>query len=215
MPLRSLRPSTASRQKLRAAVARRTARTPSIEEDEEPTTSFRTALIVVLLLHVVAGAGIVMFERISNRHPAMALEADGKADAKLDPKAATKAKKAAADAAASNSSAAAVAAAAQGTSPVAASTNTATARPKPSAAPVAAAETAKKPAAANTPAPAAEVKDSGGTYTVAKGDTLVSISKKQKVVYEDLLKLNKIDDPKKLRIGQKLHLPVKSRASAN
>ncbi len=212
LPSRSLRPSSASRQKLRAAVARRTARTPSIEEDEEPTTSFRTALIVVLLLHVVAGAGIVMFERISNRHPAMAAEAEAKTDAKT----AAKAKKAAADAAASNSSAASVAAAAQGTSTAAA---TPAARPKPSAAPmapVAATEPAKKPAAAaGTPAPAAEVKDSGTLYTVAKGDTLVSISKKQKVVYEDLLKLNKIDDPKKLRIGQKLHLPVKSRASAN
>lgn len=187
----SPRPAPSARQKLRAAVARRTARAPSIEEEEEePTTSFRTALIVVLLLHVVAGAGIVMFERISNRHPAVAAEAAG-----------SRAKKAAVAEAAANSSAAAVAAAAQGAT-----------RAKPGAAPVAnSAEPVKKTASA----PAAEVKDSGQVYIVVKGDTLVTISRRQKVVYEDLLKLNKIDDPKKLRIGQKLHLPVKLRASAN
>ena len=78
-------------------------------------------------------------------------------------------------------------------------------------APVAAApvEPAKKTA------PAAEVKDSGTMYTVAKGDVLVSIARKLHVGYDDLLKLNKIDDPKNLRIGRKLHVPVKPRAAAN
>ena len=52
-------------------------------------------------------------------------------------------------------------------------------------------------------------------YTVAKGDTSVSIAKKLHVGYDDLLKLNKIDDPKKLRIGQKLHVPVKPRTTSN
>lgn len=63
--------------------------------------------------------------------------------------------------------------------------------------------------------PAAELKDSGTMYTVAKGETPVSIARKLKVGYDDLLKLNKIDDPKKIRIGQKLHVPVKPRASNN
>jgi LysM repeat protein len=88
------------------------------------------------------------------------------------------------------------------------------------AAPTAAAAQRAKPqpvAAAATPAaPAsAEVKDSGELYIVAKGDKPVAIAKKLRVAYDDLLKLNKIDDPTKLRIGQKLHVPIKPRASAN
>ena len=79
---------------------------------------------------------------------------------------------------------------------------------------VAAAVPVKKPAAA-TPATATEVKDSGVLYTVAKGDKPVAIAKKLRVAYDDLLKLNKIEDPTKLRIGQKLHVPIKPRASAN
>jgi len=88
----------------------------------------------------------------------------------------------------------------------------------PAKPPVAAAspvEPVKKTAASAPVAPAAEVKDSGAIYTVAKGENPVAIAKKLKVNYDDLLKLNKIDDPKKLRIGQKLHVPVKPRASAN
>jgi len=73
------------------------------------------------------------------------------------------------------------------------------ARPKPSSAPVAPV--------------VAEAKDSGNFYTVAKGDTLVSIAKKLHVGHDELLKLNQIDDPKKLRIGQKLRIPVKLRAA--
>ena len=93
----------------------------------------------------------------------------------------------------------------------------AAARPKPVAvtapapAPV---ESVKKSAPAAPVAHVAEVKDSGVSYTVAKGDKLASIAKKLRVNYDDLLKLNKIDDPKKpLRIGQKLHVPVKPRAA--
>jgi len=59
------------------------------------------------------------------------------------------------------------------------------------------------------------VKDSGKLYTVIAGETPTMIAKKFQVSYDDLLKLNKIDDPKKLRIGQKLHIPVKVRASTN
>jgi len=69
-------------------------------------------------------------------------------------------------------------------------------------------KTAELAAAAST-APAGPARDSGETYAVAKGDTPVSISKKLRVGYDDLLKLNKIDDPKKLRIGQKLKVPQK------
>jgi len=52
-----------------------------------------------------------------------------------------------------------------------------------------------------------KVLDSGKTYVVAKGDNPVTIAKKFKVTYDDLLALNHIDDPRKLKIGQKLLIP--------
>jgi LysM repeat protein len=45
---------------------------------------------------------------------------------------------------------------------------------------------------------------------VAKGDNPVTIAKKLKVPYDDLLALNHIDDPHKLQIGQKLLIPNKT-----
>jgi LysM repeat protein len=59
-----------------------------------------------------------------------------------------------------------------------------------------------------TPKPIA-VRDSGNVYTVVHGDTPVSIARKLHVVYDDLIRLNKIDDPRKLKIGLKLKVPVK------
>lgn len=52
--------------------------------------------------------------------------------------------------------------------------------------------------------------ESGKTYVVAKGDTPVTIAKKFKVPYDELLAVNHIDDPHKLQIGQKLSIPAKS-----
>lgn len=48
------------------------------------------------------------------------------------------------------------------------------------------------------------------TYVVTKGDNPVSIAKKFKVSYDELLALNHIDDPRKLKIGQKLLIPAKT-----
>jgi len=48
------------------------------------------------------------------------------------------------------------------------------------------------------------------TYVVAKGDSPVSIAKRFKVSQDELLALNHIDDPRKLKIGQKLLIPAKS-----
>jgi LysM repeat protein len=57
----------------------------------------------------------------------------------------------------------------------------------------------------------AKIADDGHkTYTVAKGDNPVTIAKKLKVPYDDLLALNHIDDPRKLQIGQKLLIPNKT-----
>jgi LysM repeat protein len=48
---------------------------------------------------------------------------------------------------------------------------------------------------------------SGKTYVVKKGDNPAGIAKKLKVSYNDLIALNHIDDPRKLKIGQKLLVP--------
>ena len=47
----------------------------------------------------------------------------------------------------------------------------------------------------------------GKTYIVKKGDNPVTIAKRLKVPYDDLMTLNHIEDPRKLRIGQKLLVP--------
>jgi LysM repeat protein len=78
--------------------------------------------------------------------------------------------------------------------------------PQPKAvasAPVAAAAKSTVPVA---PVPA---ETSGRTYTVVKGDNPVTIAKKMGVNSEELLKLNGLDDPKKLQIGQVLKVPAK------
>jgi LysM repeat protein len=59
-------------------------------------------------------------------------------------------------------------------------------------------------------APTTKMADSGKTYVVAKGDNPVTIARKFKVSYDDLVALNHIDDPRKLKIGQKLLIPTKS-----
>ena len=61
------------------------------------------------------------------------------------------------------------------------------------------------------PKVAAAAKPAGKSYVVAKGDNPVSIAKKLGVRSEELLKLNGIEDPKKLKIGQTLQVPEKKK----
>jgi LysM repeat protein len=56
---------------------------------------------------------------------------------------------------------------------------------------------------------------SGKVYTVAKGDKPVTIAKKLKVSYDDLMALNHIEDPRKLQIGQKLVIPKTTKSKKN
>lgn len=56
--------------------------------------------------------------------------------------------------------------------------------------------------------PVAAVDSVQKTYTVVKGDNPVAIAKRMNVNYEEMLKLNKIDDPKKMQIGQILKMPA-------
>jgi LysM repeat protein len=164
------------RKKLRATAARRPLRIATAggyDDIAEPNMKLSRALLIVLLLHIVAVAGIIAFNAIKTRQGSV--------------------------------------------SPIAAAT-------KPLTQNVA---TATKPSTPNSPAtketdksPRLSAKSgtkdsklpqsSGKTYAVAKGDNPVTIAKKLKVSYDDLLAINHIDDPKKLQIGQKLLIPNKS-----
>ena len=63
--------------------------------------------------------------------------------------------------------------------------------------------------AASAPEVAATASSAARTYTVAKGDTPTSIAKKFGTTAADLLKLNKIDDPKKMLAGQTVKVPAR------
>lgn len=63
------------------------------------------------------------------------------------------------------------------------------------------------PAAETKAAPKEDSSTAGESYVVAKGDNPYSIAKKFKVTQDALMKANNIDDPRKLKIGQKLIIP--------
>jgi LysM repeat protein len=178
-------PSLLTRKKLRATTARRSLGAPDdmdYEEMSEPNMKLSRALLIVLVLHVVAVAGIIAFNTIKSR---------------------------------------------QGPTPVSVSANTTPNPPAPAKShtpSVASNETAVpsmpvvkpivkeerkaipvKPAAENSPKA-----ESKKTYVVAKGDNPASIARKFKISSDQLLTANKIDDPHKLKIGQKLIIPTKA-----
>src|SRR6266540_2995575 len=66
---------------------------------------------------------------------------------------------------------------------------------------------ANRPSHKGTGGQEAKPVSSGKTHVVKKGDNPVTIAKKLKVPYDDLMALNHIEDPRKLRIGQKLLIP--------
>jgi LysM repeat protein len=155
------------RKKLRATAVRRPLRIGATAADygdvAEPSMKLSRALLIVLLLHVVAVAGIIAFNAIKTRQaslpspPTPTTIGIASADTKLQ-------------------------------------------------APTLNSPTAQKAIAKAQP----KVSDSGKVYVVAKGDNPVTIAKKFKVSYDDLLALNRIDDPRKLKIGQKLLIPGKT-----
>src|SRR5437660_6757968 len=155
------------RKKLRATAVRRPLRMSASAADygdiAEPSMKLSRALLIVLLLHVVAVAGIIAFNAIKTRQASLP------------------------------------------SAPTSTTSGIAPAETKPQS------TVANLPAAQKTSAkPQAKVSDSGKTYVVAKGDNPVTIAKKFKVSYDDLLALNHIDDPRKLKIGQKLLIPEKT-----
>jgi hypothetical protein len=190
--------------KLWAATARRSSAASAgmdFEEMPEPNMKLSRALLIVLLLHVVAVSGIIAFNAIKTRESSFvpASHAEPKPSATVGAAIHT-----------------------DGGKP-----QTAAAQkegvphedPKPSHSPLKpsseddhanAPSIANRPsrnAAANQQATAARPVSSGKTYVVKKGDNPVTIAKKLKVPYDDLMALNHIEDPRKLRIGQELLIP--------
>ena len=181
--------------KLWAATARRSSAASAgidFEEMPEPNMKLSRALLIVLLLHVVAVSGIIAFNAIKTRErpfvPASSTNAEPKPSATVD-----------------------AAIHADGVKPQTAAVQKENAPrddPKPSHSP---GKLPLKDEHANAPpiakAAAGKPVSSGQTYVVKKGDNPVTIAKKLKVPYDDLMALNHIEDPRKLRIGQKLLIP--------
>jgi len=161
------------RKKLRVRTGRRPVRmaaTANYDEMSEPNMKLSRALLIVLLLHVVAVAGIIAFNAIKTRQHSFSFvpPSVGTAD-----------------------------------SPAVLNTKPAATSPAPQKANPKSPKDLAKPDHPNLPT------ESGKIYVVAKGDNPVTIAKKFKVSYDDLVQLNHIDDPRKLQIGQKLLIPAR------
>jgi LysM repeat protein len=190
--------------KLWAATARRSSAASAgmdFEEMPEPNMKLSRALLIVLLLHVVAVSGIIAFNAIKTRENSFvpASQAEPKPSATV--------------------SAASHPDGARPQTAVAQKESAPHQDAKPSHSPsklFSKDDHANSPSAANQPsrkaaagreAVAAKPVSSGKTYVVKKGDSPVTIAKKLKVPYDDLMALNHIEDPRKLRIGQELLIP--------
>jgi len=171
--------------KLRATTARRPLRiaaSANYDDVAEPNMKLSRALLIVLVLHVVAVSGIIAFNAIKTRA--------GNANPAV---------KSAAKSEVSSSNPA---------RPAQKEIRHEESKPehslsKPSARPDRKTEAGKSTGMTVS-------LDSGKVYVVAKGDNPVTIAKKFKVSYDELLALNHIDDPRKLKIGQKLLIPNKA-----
>src|ERR1041384_7366753 len=177
MRLPSLFPS----KKLRATTARRGLGVPDemdYEEMSEPNMKLSRALLIVLVLHVVAVAGIIAFNTIKSRQGPLPVVSK------------------------TNPATAQTAAAKTAAAPVVTSDSTSNQREeavsKATTKPVAKEERKAIPVKQTAESPAA--KPDKKTYVVAKGDTPVKIARKFKVPFDDLLAANKIEDPHKLRV---------------
>ena len=197
--------------------------------EAEPNMKLSHAFMVVLILHVVAVGGIYAFNHIKvNKNPDLIANLSGRiakatgvasstvAAAPVVPAPSAPPQRQPGDAdeplpmIGSDVPVAATAASVATTKPVtplAASSAVApavtqTSPPKAAVASKAAPKSAPVPVVATTAAAA-------GTYKVEKGDNPYKIAKKLGVTSQDLLKVNSIEDPTKLQIGQVLKVPAK------
>ena len=187
-------PQLFRRKKLQAATARRASAASAgmdFGDIPEPNMKLSRALLIVLLLHVVAVSGIIAFNAIKTRDSSFAPAIPTDTENNLTKKAGIPIQ---ADGAKPRD------AMARKESPLRDDA-------KPSHSP-SQDEHARMPSFAKTAA--SKLPSSGKTYIVKKGDNPVTIAKRFKVSYDDLLALNHIEDPHKLQIGQKLLIPMAS-----
>jgi LysM repeat protein len=185
MRLPSLFPS----KKLRASTARRSLGVPDemdYEEMSEPNMKLSRALLIVLVLHVVAVAGIIAFNTIKSRQGVVPPVATAKTTAPSSTQKNTAAAPATVD-----------------STKLREETAKPVVKEERKAIPV-------KPIAESTPKEANKK-----TYVVVKGDTPVSIAKRFKITSDQLLTANKIEDAHKLKIGQKLVIPAPKEKSVS
>ena len=186
------------KKKLRASTARRSMAAPEemdYEEMSEPNMKLSRALLIVLVLHVVAVAGIIAFNTIKSRQGGLPQQQGNATTVTKSETAVPKAEPVAP----------AAIAAAPSIAPRRDETKLASSTAKLSA--------KEEPIKAALPVnPTAS--DGGKFYVVAKGDNPVSIARKLKVSESDLLAVNNIDDPRKLQIGQKLIVPTPKSAKS-
>ncbi|MEX1009940.1 MAG: LysM domain-containing protein [Chthoniobacterales bacterium] len=205
-------------------VVRASARSMRGGEDEyyeaEPNMKLSHAFMVVLILHVVAVGGIYAFNHIKvNKKTNLLANISGKiaqAAGGAIPSAALASEPAepqrlpgdADDPLPAMRSASSLPA------PVAAAPAVVTAKLATAPAPAAPVVTQTSPPKAEvkkvTPTAARSAAAAPGTYKVAKGDNPYTIAKKVGVSSQELLKLNGIEDPTKLQIGQVLKVPGKA-----
>jgi LysM repeat protein len=181
--------------KLWAATARRSSAASAgmdFEEMPEPNMKLSRALLIVLLLHVVAVSGIIAFNAIKTREisfvPAPSASEESKPSATVS-------------AAIHTDNAKPQTAVAQKASPPREDPKSSHSSSKLSS------RDDHANAASVAKATAGKPVSSGKTYVVKKGDNPVTIARKLKVPYDDLIALNHIEDARKLRIGQKLLIP--------
>jgi LysM repeat protein len=181
-------PHLLTRKKLRATTARRAlgAAEMDYEEMSEPNMKLSRALLIVLVLHVVAVAGIIAFNTIKTRQGPLPPISSENISAKVAP--ATSAKS-------------------EGPTVVTSTRSDESKIAKSPSKPVA--KDDRKSDRAKPVENNSTKSDAPKTYIVAKGDNPVSIARKLKVPYDDLMAANHIEDPHKLQIGQKLFIPAK------
>jgi LysM repeat protein len=170
------------------------------EEMPEPNMKLSRALLIVLLLHVVAVSGIITFNAIKTRESAF-VSASPNAEPK--PSATASAPTHVESAKAHLAEVQKENEAGEDTKP---SHSLSKISSKDENAPSVANPFTRK-VTTNREAAAVKSVSSGKTYVVKKGDNPVTIAKKLKVPYANLIELNRIEDPRKLRIGQKLLVP--------
>jgi LysM repeat protein len=191
-------PNLLRRKKLLAATARRAAGA-SAEldyEEMEPNMKLSRALLIVLLLHVVAVSGIIAFNAIKTRQSSFVAAAPENAENNSTTSLGS---------IVSSDTSSPRSAAAQKENVPRDDARTSGLLSKPPA------KDDREKSTGHGKVPAS----SGKVYTVGKGDKPVTIAKKLKVSYDDLMALNHIEDPRKLQIGQKLLIPKTTKSKKN